>query len=151
MARRLPSPRLGSEEHAGPKGRTTPGAVLGRLGDGDVEAEGEVDVLGEAEVEGDVLGEAEGEADVGGEVDGDVDSAADVEVSGDGVTARAWGACSPRVTGRAAASAAATTVARLRVRFMFDFSSCGRSPRLMGDRSWVTGLKRSHDLPRSAS
>ncbi|MFE3737314.1 hypothetical protein [Streptomyces sp. NPDC059134] len=127
MARRLPTPRLGSEEHAGPNGTATPGAVLGLLGDGEVEPELEV------EVEGEVLGDAgsDGDAEDAG-ADGDMDSAADVEVSGGGVTARAWGACVPRVTGRAAARAAATTVARMRVRFMFDSSSCGRSPRLMG-------------------
>ncbi|MFE4062036.1 hypothetical protein ACFXP3_38130, partial [Streptomyces sp. NPDC059096] len=99
MARRLPSPRLGSEEHAGPNGTATPGAVLGLLGDGEVEPE--------LEVEGEVLGDAgsDGDAEDAG-ADGDMDSAADVEVSGDGVTARAWGACVPRVTGRAAAGGA---------------------------------------------
>ncbi|MFE2633268.1 hypothetical protein [Streptomyces scopuliridis] len=110
---KLPVPVFGIDEQPGPNGTAALGTavLLGEVeGLGDAEVLGDVDSLGDAEVLGDV--DPPGEVGVLGDVGvlGVTDALGGVGVPGAAGSAKAWGAMTPRETGRATATAAATTV-----------------------------------------
>ncbi|MCL7377507.1 hypothetical protein [Streptomyces sp. 35G-GA-8] len=101
ISTKLPVPVFGIDEHPGPNGTAALGTAV---------LLGEVDGLGEVDVPGDVdsLGDAEALGDVG--VPGVTGALGGVGVPGVAGSAKAWGAMTPRETGRATTAAAATTV-----------------------------------------
>ncbi|MFE4539961.1 hypothetical protein ACFRKB_33640 [Streptomyces scopuliridis] len=98
---KLPVPVFGIDEQPGPNGTAAlgTGVLLGEVeGLGDADSVGDEGVLGDVGVPGDVG------------VVGVTDALGGVGVPGAVGSAKAWGATSPRETGRATAAAVAMTV-----------------------------------------
>ncbi|MFE4294653.1 hypothetical protein [Streptomyces sp. NPDC056647] len=107
ISTKLPAPVFGIDEHPGPNGTAALGTavLLGEVdGLGEVDVPGDVDSLGDAEA----LGDVDSPGDVG--VLGVTGALGGVGVPGVAGSAKAWGAMTPRETGRATTAAAATTV-----------------------------------------